>query len=91
MGCVDYAIRAPGKIDLADVLTKPDSSLTGLLQLIPYTGRLHVDFSCQTKTNVLRRTMKKRRHMGITLPSIFMSCLNLYNWVSKLLALLHRQ
>lgn len=40
MSCVDNIIWIPGNINLADMLTKPDISLTGVLQLTLFTDRL---------------------------------------------------
>lgn len=40
----------PGKLNLADVLTKKDSPLTDALQLTLFTGRLHIDLEGNTET-----------------------------------------
>lgn len=52
VGCVDKITWIPGKINLADVLTKTDSPLLEALQLTLFNGRLNIDFqqSAETKS-----------------------------------------
>lgn len=50
VGNVDEISWIPGKLNLADVLTKPDSPLTDMLQLTLFTGRLQVDYSEESET-----------------------------------------
>ena len=50
VGSVDKITWIPGKLNLADVLTKPDSPLTEALQLTLFPGKLQLDFDGQSKT-----------------------------------------
>ena len=50
VGSVDLITWVPGKLNLADVLTKPDSPLTDVLQLTLYTGRIQLDFQSVIET-----------------------------------------
>ena len=50
VGGVDKITWIPGKINLADVLTKTNSPLTDSLQLTLFTGRLKIDFQKESET-----------------------------------------
>lgn len=54
-GCIDAITWIPGKLNLADVLTKSDSPLTDALQLTLYTGRIQIDFGHQLETKQSKR------------------------------------
>lgn len=49
-GCTDEISWIPGRFNLADVLTEPDSPLSETLQLTPFTGRLQMDYKSELET-----------------------------------------
>ena len=56
-GAVDQISWIPGRINLADPLTKKDSSITGALQLTLFTGRLCMDFEEQAETKSSQKNL----------------------------------
>ena len=49
-GAVQSVSWIPGKINMADVLTKKDSALTDMLTLCLYTGKIPIDFQNKAET-----------------------------------------
>ena len=49
-GAVQSVSWIPGKINMADVLTKKDSALTDMLTLCLYTGKIPIDFENKAET-----------------------------------------
>ena len=55
VGIFDEISWIPGKLNLADVLTKPNSPLTDVLQLTLYNGRLQVEFGEYAETKLAEK------------------------------------
>lgn len=55
VGSLDKITWLPGKLNLADALTKQDSPLTEALRLTLYTGRLQLEFERNTETKTTEK------------------------------------
>lgn len=58
-GSVDKITNIPGKTNLADVLTKPDSPLTEALLMTLFTGKHSLDFH---DVAISKSSMRNFRH-----------------------------
>ena len=55
VGSINKITWLPGKLNLADALTKRDSPLTEVLQLTLYTGRIQVDLDGNMETKSTKK------------------------------------